>query len=89
MVLEELPENREIVGDAFDALQGRLPAARRRSRRRKGAFYVDFVDDLGLVNEDFRDLTHLVESGRAKWTEGLAEALCPAIAQADEGEAGP
>lgn len=88
VVFEELPENREIVGDAFARNKDVYQPLVDDLARRKGAFYADFDDDLGLVNEDFRDLTHLVETGRAKWTEGLAEALCPAIAQAGEGEAG-
>ena len=37
--------------------------------------YVDFSQELGLGNEDFHDLSHLVESGREVWEQRLAEEL--------------
>ena len=87
VVYEEVPENRAIVGDAFQRNKDVYKPFLTDLAAQKGAFYADFNDRLGLVNEDFRDLTHLVETGRAKWTVGLAEALCPAVRTAAGQEA--
>jgi len=79
VVLMEAPENRAIVGDRFDRLKGIYQPLCRRLAARYGATYVDFGDGVGLKNADFRDLTHLVETGRPKWQRGLARALAPVL----------
>jgi hypothetical protein len=87
-VLLEVPENAEIVGTSFDSYKAVYQPFCRDLAARYGGAYLDFGDDIGLVNTDFRDLTHLVESGRVKWTAGLSEALAPIVRQIDAGEAG-
>jgi hypothetical protein len=88
-VLLEVPENREIVGDGFARYKQVYQPFCRRLADEQGAFYLDFGDDLGLVNDEFRDLTHLVEPGRVKWTAGLAAALCPILEKLDAEETQP
>lgn len=79
VALLEPPENRDIVGSRFDRLKAIYQPFCRTLAARDGAHYVDFVDRVGLHNSDFRDLTHLVPSGRGKWQEGLVAALAPLL----------
>jgi hypothetical protein len=88
VVLMEAPENREIVGSRFDRLKGVYQPLCRALAARDGAHYVNFVDRLGLVNDDFRDLTHLTPSGRSKWQRGLVDALAPLLTAANTAAAG-
>ena len=88
-VLLEVPENREIVGDSFAPYKAVYQPFCRDLAARYGGAYLDFNDDIGLVNDDFRDLTHLVESGRAKWEPALAKALVPTLQGTNEGGTGP
>jgi len=88
-VLLEVPENREIVGDSFARYKAVYQPFCSDLAARYGGAYLNFNEDIGLVNDDFRDLTHLVESGRAKWEPALAQALAPILQQTNEGEAGP
>lgn len=88
VVLQEVPENRQIVGDSFDRYRQVYQPFCRDLAARYGGYYVDFGDQIGLVDNDFRDLTHLVESGRAKWTPALAGEIGPILQQTNEGEAG-
>ena len=80
VVLMESPENRQIVGSHFDRLKSVYQPFCRALAARDGATYVDFNDQVGLVNTDFHDLTHLMPSGRPKWQRGLAAALAPLLA---------
>jgi hypothetical protein len=82
VVLMESPENREIVGSRFDRLKAIYQPFCRALAARDGAHYVNFNDRLGLVNTDFRDLTHLMPRGRPLWQRGLVDALAPLLSSA-------
>lgn len=89
VVLLEVPENQVIVGDQFDRFKEKYQPLCSRLADEHGAHYVDFNDRLDLPSSDFRDLTHLVEPGRVKWTQALAEALCPILSGMTAGETAP
>jgi hypothetical protein len=72
-VLLELPINLEIVGDTYDAPRGTYRAGARELAKKYKVPYVDFVEEVGLVNTDFYDLMHLVEPGRVVWQARLSE----------------
>jgi hypothetical protein len=72
-VLLELPINLDIVGDRYDAPRTQYAIGARALAKKYKIPYIDFVDDVGLVNTDFYDLMHLVEPGRAKWQKRLTE----------------
>jgi hypothetical protein len=88
-VLLEVPENTDIVAGRFDTYKAQYQSFCRGLAEKYDGYYLDFGGDIGLVNEDFRDLTHLVEPGRAKWTPALAEALLPSLQSTQEGEPAP
>jgi len=69
----------EIVGTAFDPYKAVYVPLCERIAADHGGYYVDPNPTVGLVNADFRDLTHLVGDGRTKWTTALAAALAPAV----------
>jgi hypothetical protein len=87
VVLMELPLNRAIVGHSFDRLKRTYRPAVERLARRRGAEYLRAFSEKGLVNADFRDLTHLVESGRAKYQAAFVKAVVP-ILQGLEAQSG-
>jgi hypothetical protein len=72
-VLLELPINLEIVGDSYDAPRGTYRAGARQLAKKYKIPYVDFVEEVGLVNTDFYDLMHLVEPGRVVWQARLSD----------------
>jgi len=82
VVLLELPWNEEIIGDRLEPYQEayRLPC--RRIATAGGATYLDLNPELGLTNDDFYDLFHLVGEARAQWQSALAEEVA-AIVPAD------
>lgn len=79
VVVMETPLNAAIVGHSFDRYQAIYRPACRSLARRYGDTYVDVNRTAGLVDSDFHDLNHLVESGRTKWTQALADALAPLV----------
>ncbi len=79
VVLLEVPLNRDIVGHAFDRVQGVYRPAVEQLARRRGAGYLRAFSEKGLVNQDFRDLSHLVESGRAKYDAAFVRAVVPLL----------
>lgn len=87
VVLLELPLNHEIVGHAFDRLQQTYRPAVAQLAERRGAIYLRGFAEKGLVDKDFRDLTHLVESGRAKYQAAFVRAIVPPLRRL-EGENG-
>ena len=82
IVLLELPYNREIIGTEFDGVREAYQPEVSRLAAEYGVSYVDFVRELPLTNEDFYDLSHLVEPGREIWERRLAEELVSFYAQA-------
>ena len=71
MVLFETPENREIVQHAYDAVKAIYQPRCAALAAAHGTRYLNFVDDAGLHNADFRDLTHLLKGSRAKFRRYL------------------
>lgn len=81
VVLLECPENVAVVGARFDRYKQVYQPFLRGLAAKDGATYVDLNPSLKLTNGDFFDLTHLVETGRAKWQSGLVKALTPILGQ--------
>jgi hypothetical protein len=71
-VLVNLPINRPFVGHALDVPCRRFGATSRVARDKFGIPSWDFVGQVGLVNEDYVDLWHLVHSGSVKYQLGLS-----------------
>jgi hypothetical protein len=86
VVLVELPRNEEIIAGRFDWALAMYQPRVRELAERYGVPYIDFSQDLGLGNEDFHDLSHLVEPGRELWEQRLAEELAAFYAR--QGTAG-
>jgi hypothetical protein len=80
-VLVELPLNRAIVGDRFDGaiVLYRVPLMALADTYRVP--YVDVNAAAAIPNDDFHDLSHLVEPGRILWQRQLAGALAPLLAK--------
>ena len=64
VVLLELPSNSEVIGDAFDWARDMYVPEVKPLAEKHGVPYVDFNAELPLTNDDFHDLSHLVEPGR-------------------------
>lgn len=88
-VLMEVPQNEEIIRGDFDQYKQVYQPFCEQLAQKYGGYYIDVGEDTGLVNADFRDLTHLVEPGRAKWTSALAAALAPIVPRTNDGEVAP
>ena len=71
-VLLDLPRNREIIGAAMDAPVTRYHRSCQALADKYGIPWVNFVAAAKLANRDFRDLWHLIGTGRAKWQSLLA-----------------
>lgn len=71
-VLLDLPRNREIIGAAMDAPVTRYHRSCQALAERYGIPWINFVAAARLANRDFRDLWHLIGTGRAKWQPLLA-----------------
>ncbi len=79
VVLMEASADNVIIKHSFDRYRDVYVPVCTSIAAGVGGLYVDLNPSLGLVNTDFHDLTHLVESGRTKWTTGLAAALAPVV----------
>jgi hypothetical protein len=86
VVVLEMPLDEEVVQGAWDPALDTYQPFCRDVAARYGGTYVDFSQDVCLVNRDFADLFHLVESGRAKWQPRLVTELVPWIDRAAGGE---
>ena len=75
----EAPADEAVIGDSFDRYRSVYVPACQTIASDHGGLYVDLNPSAGLVNADFRDLTHLVGAGRTKWTAALAAALAPVV----------
>jgi hypothetical protein len=80
-VLVELPLNLRIVGRSWDAPRGHYRRGARAAARTFGIPYEDFIARIGLTSEDFVDLAHLVESGRAKYQRRLSRLVVTTLWQ--------
>ncbi len=75
MVIVELPWNREVVGDAFDAAMAAYRVRTTAIAETHDVPYLDFNDEVDIPSEDFLDLSHLRPAGRAVWQAELAARL--------------
>jgi len=80
-VLVEEPIDRQIIGHAWDAARDRYRRDARAAAADYGIPYVDFVPDIGLTSNDFVDVSHLVEPGRAKYQRRLSRLVVTWIEQ--------
>jgi hypothetical protein len=80
-VLVELPLNLRIVRHSWDGARGRYMRGARAAAEAAGIPYEDFVARIGLTSRDFVDLSHLVESGRAKYQRRLSRLVVAKLKQ--------
>ena len=89
VVLLELPLNKEIVGDSFDARQRQyqvpVTALGAQVRRARTSTSTQTVD---IPSRDFQDLSHLIEPGRVIWQHALAKELAPLLSADSGGSSG-
>jgi hypothetical protein len=87
-VLVELPLNRDIVGTRFQKaiVQYKVPVMALAGEY--DVAYVDVNEAAAVPDDDFHDLSHLVESGRERWQRQLAKALVPLLREAGAASAG-
>jgi hypothetical protein len=72
-VMLEMPRNMAVIGHAYDVPIRRFHRGCWAIARQYGVAYVNFVLDANLLNRDFRDLGHLVETGRPKYQRLLSD----------------
>jgi hypothetical protein len=85
VVLLELPLNKEIVGDSFDASQRQYREPVTALAREYGAPYIDLNQTVDIPSRDFQDLSHLIAPGRVIWQHALAKELARLIRTEDSG----
>lgn len=81
-VLVELPLNLAVVGHSWDAARLRYQRDCRAAARAAGIRYVSFIAEVGLVSDDFADVSHLVEPGRTKYQRRLSRVVAAALRRA-------
>jgi hypothetical protein len=72
-VMLEMPRNLAVIGSAFDAPVRRYHRGCYAIAREYGIPFLNFLRDVNLLNRDFRDLGHLVETGRPKYQRLLSD----------------
>lgn len=80
-VLVELPLNLPVVRHSWDAARDSYRRGARSAARDAGIPYDDFIARIGLVSNDFVDVSHLVESGRAKYQRRLSHVVVTRLRQ--------
>ncbi len=71
-VLLDMPRNTEVIGDRLDLPVAEYSRACAALAARHHVPFVSFVTGAGLTSDDFFDIAHLVEPGRAKWQARLS-----------------
>jgi len=89
VVISEGSYDRAIVGRAFVPCRRIYVPASRGIARSVAGWYVDPNTTAHLTNRDFRDLYHVLGTGRPKWTPALAALIAPAVRQAAKAKASP
>ena len=86
-VLVELPLNRDVVGTRFEkaVVQYEVPVMALADEY--DVPYLDVNKAAAVPDEDFHDLSHLVEPGRVRWQRQLAKALVPILQSEGAGRA--
>jgi hypothetical protein len=72
-VILEMPRNMAVIGHAFDAPIRRYHRGCYAIAKEYNVPFVNFLGAANLVNRDFYDLGHLVESGRTKYQRLLSD----------------
>jgi hypothetical protein len=72
-VLLDLPRDLPLIGHSFDTPVGMYSATCERLSRRYRIPFLHFVGDVRLVDRDFFDIFHVVETGRAKYQRALSD----------------
>jgi hypothetical protein len=80
-VLVELPLNLPIVQHSWDAARDRCRRGARSAAAAYGVPYEDFIARIGLTSHDFVDLSHVIESGRAKYQGRLSQLVVAKLEQ--------
>ncbi len=80
-VLVELPANLHVIGHSWDGARDRYRRGARTAAADFGVPYEDFVAHIGLVSNDFVDVAHLVEPGRAKYQRRLSRLVATRLKQ--------
>jgi len=80
-VLVELPANLHVIGHSWDGARDRYRRGARTAAADFGVPYEDFVARIGLVSNDFVDVAHLVEPGRAKYQRRLSRLVVTRLKQ--------
>ena len=75
VLIMEDPRDAAVVGHAWDAYKQRYQPVCRACATQLGAHYADLNLRTNLVNTDFYDVSHLLRSGRDKWTPALLSAI--------------
>ncbi len=88
VVLLELPLNKEIVGDSFEASQRQYQEPVRALSEQFGVPYVDLNQTVYIPSRDFQDLSHLIAPGRVIWQHALAKELAPLLSADSGGSSG-
>jgi hypothetical protein len=72
-VIVEMPRNLAVIGSAFDVPVRQYHSGCYAIARKYGIPFVNFLRAAALVNRDFRDLGHLVDSGRTRYQRLLSD----------------
>jgi hypothetical protein len=72
-VMLDLPRNMIVIGHAFDRPIQRYQQGCRALAKKYHVPFLNFVRDARLLNRDFQDLAHIVESGRTKFQRLLSD----------------
>jgi len=75
MVIVELPNNRDIIGNSFDAAMTAYRVPTKAIADKYGVPYLDFNARAAIPTEDFLDLSHVLPAGRVIWERELAAEL--------------
>ena len=87
-VLLELPNNRAVIGHAFDKPVAMYRATLEEFAQKYHIDYINFTGQIHFPNTDFHDLSHLVEPGRVIWQKKLAQVLTGLLAKYGMGGSG-
>jgi hypothetical protein len=71
-VLLELPRNTQVIGSSLNAPSAKFRATCAALQKKYDVPWVSFVTQAKIPNQDFYDIWHLVEPGRAIWQKLLS-----------------
>jgi hypothetical protein len=89
VVLMQAPANLAVMSHKFEPYTKVYVPACESIAAAGGGIYIDVNAAARFVDSDFHDLTHLLTSGRTKWTAALATALAPVVGDAASASPAP